>query len=205
MEIVCIKSKFLGGSFDQNTYVVTKGKEALIVDASAEPEEVLLAVGKRKVVGIILSHIHFDHIWNLQKYLDLFNAKVYVCKNQEQGFIDGNLNASLSFGIDFSADIDEQKIGYLKPKMKLGNFEPEIIFTPGHSADSVCVKLGDVLFCGDTLFYDGVGRTDLTGGDHEELVKSLEKIGNLNFKTALPGHSFALDRTRAELIIKRYK
>ena len=69
MEIVCLKSKFLHNLFDQNTYVVKCGDEALLVDAGAEVEDVKQVVESRKVVGILITHIHFDHIWNLKKYI----------------------------------------------------------------------------------------------------------------------------------------
>jgi len=66
----------------------------------------------------------------------------------------------------------------------------EIIHTPGHSKGGVCIKVNDFLFSGDTLFSNSVGRTDLFGGDHEELVKSIkEKLMVLSDEiTVFPGH-----------------
>ena len=66
----------------------------------------------------------------------------------------------------------------------------KVFHTPGHSEGSICLfdEKSGVMISGDTVFMEGVGRTDLPGGSEEDLVKSMEKILNLNPKMILPGH-----------------
>ncbi|MFA5856487.1 MAG: MBL fold metallo-hydrolase [Candidatus Pacearchaeota archaeon] len=71
--------------------------------------------------------------------------------------------------------------------LKIDEFE--IIKTPGHTYDSICVLYKDILFSGDTLFHDGgIGRTDFPESDDEEMKKSLKKLSKIKYKKLCPGH-----------------
>jgi glyoxylase-like metal-dependent hydrolase (beta-lactamase superfamily II) len=74
--------------------------------------------------------------------------------------------------------------------MSIGAFEFDVIHTPGHTQDGCCFLFEDVCFCGDTIFAGSVGRTDLPGGNHKQLINSIhEKILTLPPSTFLfPGH-----------------
>ena len=74
-------------------------------------------------------------------------------------------------------------------RLTLGELTIEVLHTPGHSKGSVTLRVGDVLFTGDTLFAGSCGRTDLAGGSYEEILASLKRLGELegNFHV-LPGH-----------------
>ena len=95
-KITTIKSKFLRNIFDQNTYVLTKGNEVVIVDAGAELEDVISEVQNKKVLAVFLTHIHFDHVWNLEKYVEKFDCDVYVVEGCRKKCF--NNNAS-EFGV----------------------------------------------------------------------------------------------------------
>jgi glyoxylase-like metal-dependent hydrolase (beta-lactamase superfamily II) len=73
--------------------------------------------------------------------------------------------------------------------VQVGPLTVEVLNTPGHTKGSVTLKVGDVLFTGDTLFRGSMGRTDLPGGSYEQLMKSLGKLGKLpgDYKV-YPGH-----------------
>ena len=74
-----------------------------------------------------------------------------------------------------------------------------MLHTPGHSKGSVTLKVGDVLFCGDTLFAGSCGRTDLAGGSYDEIMASLKKLGELPGDCHVcPGHDVTstLERER---------
>lgn len=188
MEIKTIKSKFLRNMFDQNTYVLINKNDAVIIDAGAELDDVVQAVGNKKVQAILLTHIHFDHVWNLEEYVVRFDAPVFVVQGQEKRFDDSALNASMILRQDMRFNIDQTKIKYYAEKLKLGSFDFDVIFSPGHSDDSVCLLVDGQLFSGDTLFDGGVGRTDLPDGSEKKLLESLEKIKQLKFERAYPGH-----------------
>lgn len=89
----------------------------------------------------------------------------------------GNLELFSNAEIFDSSNINQLKIKSIKA-----------IKTPGHSEESLCFLYKDILFSGDTLFYDGIGRTDLPGGNEKEMEKSLEKLKKLNYKILCPGH-----------------
>ena len=73
--------------------------------------------------------------------------------------------------------------------MGIGSFTLHVIFTPGHTAGSVCVRLGSLLFTGDTLFAGDIGRTDLFGGDEQQMKASLKKLAQLPHDLKIyPGH-----------------
>jgi glyoxylase-like metal-dependent hydrolase (beta-lactamase superfamily II) len=80
----------------------------------------------------------------------------------------------------------------------------DVFFTPGHSADSVCILFGDTLFSGDTIFADGVGRTDLYDSDNNKMVESLKTILNLNFVNLYSGHYDKTTKEKAKKIIEYY-
>ena len=202
MEIIQLKSKFLMGSFEQNTYVLKNKNKAFIIDAGAEVEDIKNALGKAKACFICITHLHFDHIWNLEKYIQEFDLPVYICAGAEKAFLNPELNASKSLDLKFN--ISQKNIKYYAKKLSSDGFQIEVIETPGHSFDSVCLLVDKNLFCGDTLFVDGVGRTDFEGGSFDSLKVSLEKILNTKFDMAFSGHYEPFDKTIAEKIIRYY-
>ena len=187
-EILTIKSKFMKNLFDHNTYVLLSQNHAVIIDAGAEIEDVKEVVQNRKVLAVLFTHLHFDHTWNIEKYIDEFKCDVYVANNQENRFNNIDLNASYMVRQNITKNVDKKFIKYYAEKLNIGEFEFEIVSTPGHSEDGVCIKYGENLFTGDTVFADGVGRTDLKDSNPFELKDSLIKISKIDFKTVFPGH-----------------
>lgn len=188
MEVKQIKSKFLRNIFDQNTYVVTNENEAVIIDAGAEPDDVKAALCGKKVLAVLITHLHFDHIWNLEKYISEFDCDVFIQSGAEDKFSDPGKNASHLISRRMTINIAKNRIKYYAEKSKIGKFDVEVFKTPGHSSDSVCIKIGDYLFTGDTVFSDAIGRTDFYDGNSEEMLESLRKIAGIKFKIACPGH-----------------
>lgn len=203
-KVICLKSKFLYGLMNQNTYVLTNGKEAVIIDAGAEIDDVKNAVGKAKVVAILMTHLHFDHFWNLESYLKEFDASVYISKGAENKFVDSRLNAAYLVNIQKRVEIAQNRIKYYANKLTLGGFNAEIFKTPGHSEDSVSVFIDDKLFTGDTIFSDCVGRTDLPDSNNEELLESLKTIKKINYLTAFPGHNESASKNQIDETIGFY-
>ncbi len=187
-EIKTLTSRFLKNIFDQKTYVLSNKKEAVIVDAGAELEDVIEETKGKNVLAILLTHAHFDHTWNLQKYIEHFDVDVYVCAGEEKRFENVNLNASFMVRENIVQNIPKNNIKYYSEKLKIGSFDFDIIFTPGHTSDGVCILWQKNLFSGDTVFADGVGRTDLADSNPFELVNSLKKIEQLDFEMCYPGH-----------------
>lgn len=202
MEIILLKSKFLRNLFDQNTYVLKNGGNAIIVDAGAELEDVKNTLQGAKVQAVLMTHLHFDHIWNIEQYLNEFDCKVYICKGAEEKFSDPEKNASSIMRNKFVRNVPKEKIAFYDgDKLEIGEFEVGVFYTPGHSADCVCLKVDNALFSGDTLFAGGIGRTDLYDSDNEAMRKSLKQIREIDFDVYYSGHGEPADKSQAKKVI----
>ena len=181
MKVKRIESEFLCS----NTFIVTEGEQCLIVDAGVKPEVVKKATKNRNVVGVILTHGHFDHVFYAEEYKKLFDCPIYISK---QGKITA-MDKDLSYGDDFRIKqeglfnvFDVDKI------FKCGDFQIQVIKTPGHCTGCVCYLIDGHLFAGDTLFKTGIGRCDLLNSNKEDMLESLKKLQGLKFKTLHSGH-----------------
>lgn len=188
MEVKTIKAKFLKGIMDQNTYLVLGEKEAILIDAGAEIQDIQNELCGRKLKMVLMTHLHFDHIWNLDKIVTTFNVPVYICSGEEKRFSDDKLNASVLVRKSVVKNIDQKYIKYYAENLKTEEFSVGVINTPGHTKDSVCLLINDYLFSGDTKFAYGIGRTDLLDSDESEMVESLRKLKNIKYSVLCPGH-----------------
>lgn len=142
----------------------------------------------KDVKQIINTHGHFDHIGGNGYFL---NAKVAIHENEAKILEKGDQKLS-------NADFFEGKVYPRKPdqvlkegdKVTAGKMELEVMHTPGHSPGSICLydKKSKIMFSGDTFFSDGVGRTDIPGGDPGALEESLQKLSKVDAQKILPGH-----------------
>ncbi len=183
----------ISDNLESNVFVVTEKGEALIIDAGARLEEVEKAVMKNRVVGILLTHGHYDHCFYVLEYAKKFNCPVITEVHGIKTMGDPKLNYSESISI--KADSHFVKISR-DEDINLGHFVIHAFMTPGHSPCGVSYLIGNDLFAGDTVFYRGIGRTDLAGSDEKKMLESLKKIMGIKFKTLHSGHS--LDSTWEE-------
>ena len=174
MKITCMPSGPLG----VNTYLVVdeETKEGFIVDPGGYNPKLTKKVSDEgiEIKYIVLTHGHADHISGVNEHLDDFpDAKVVVHTNEKPMLEDPRANQSLMFGSAqtvngdiFVNDGDELEVGNLKLKF---------IFTPGHTPGGMCiyVESEDVLFSGDTLFRQSIGRTDFPGGSFRDLADAV--------------------------------
>ena len=204
MEIITIVSKFLRNLFNQNTYVLKKDNSALIIDAGAELEDIKKAVAGCKVEAILMTHLHFDHIWNIEQYLAEFDCNVYVCKGAEDKFSDYKKNASSVMRNSIERKVDKSRISYYEDSLKFDGFDIEVYFTPGHCKDCVCLKIENSLFSGDTIFAQSIGRTDIIDSDNNEMKESLRLIEKIDFDIYYPGHNESATKQQAIKVINYY-
>jgi glyoxylase-like metal-dependent hydrolase (beta-lactamase superfamily II) len=162
--------------YSSNAYVI-RGEKTLVIDPGCG--DVDYGIKADDVDAVLLTHNHFDHSANARLF---GNAEVFAHEKDIAGLVTGFGIYAESFGETFSP----LRVKPLPEKI----FGLDVIFTPGHTPGSVCFleKNEEVLFSGDTVFADGVGRTDLLGGDGRTLFKSLEKIESLAFSHLMPGH-----------------
>lgn len=156
-----------------NCYLLISEKETAVIDPVAGLKEILKEIGERKLNYIILTHFHWDHTLGAPKLKEKTGAKILIHKD-EKNFIKFKVDKFLEEG-------DE---------IKIGDSSLKVIHTPGHTKGSICLMGEKVMFAGDTIFADGIGRTDLPGGSKEEMERSLEKLSKI-LKPGMkiyPGH-----------------
>ena len=148
-----------------NTYLVGNEQEFVIIDPSVDIRNILYIIRKKfaksKLLGIILTHGHYDHFVSIEDVQKVFNAPVYISKEDFPKLTNLNLSCGFFFGITSLPKITNILI--LPQELKLGNLDFKVINTPGHTNGSVCLKIEDALFTGDTLFGMNVQHNMETG------------------------------------------
>lgn len=182
------------GMFESNCYIVGENGEGVIIDAGVRAEEVKAAVLEAglKIKYIILTHRHCDHIVAVDELRDSLGARAAIHREDAGGLTNPRLNLSSLVGtpeVYKAAEVVLEDGDVLEA----GGLKYEIIHTPGHSSGGICVKVGSLLFTGDTLFKNSVGRTDLGDGDQRKLLSSIQdKLLILDDSTEVyPGHGGA--------------
>ncbi|MBR6510316.1 MAG: MBL fold metallo-hydrolase [Clostridia bacterium] len=173
-----------------NCYLIKTEKAAIVIDPGYKNEKIdeFLLENKDKERLILLTHAHFDHIGALPALRDKTGVKIAIGEDENELLADGSLNLSDRFHAHippFSADV------FLKDSEELviGDIKIKTIFTPGHTKGSVCYLIENVLFSGDTLFYESVGRTDFPTSDFSKLASSVKKLYTLPDETVVfSGH-----------------
>jgi len=152
--------KVVVGELDCNCYILDINNKVLVIDPGDEVDKIIDTIGNRNVVGIIITHYHFDHIGALSELKSKYNACVYDINNMNKG------------------------------ENKIDNFIFDVIYTPGHKEDAITIYFKDenVMFTGDFIFRDSVGRCDLPGGNPMQMINSIEKIKKYEDALIYPGH-----------------
>lgn len=185
------------GPLQTNCYIVYQENDCLIIDPGEEGKKLINLLEKRKVKpqAILLTHAHFDHIGAVDTVRDHYQIPVYIHRKEEKWLLDPSLNGSKSFMMPIQTTVKAADFFFEKEeKYKLGDFSFEVFETPGHSPGSVSFyfEKAEFVVSGDALFQRSIGRTDLQGGNHEQLIRSIhEKLLVLPEQTlVLPGHGF---------------
>ncbi len=184
--------KFITGPIETNTYIVRGDKDrCLVVDPSSGCEEVTGFVEREGLFpeAILLTHAHFDHTMGIPEFQSIYpGLEVYVHRAELMLLTNAGINGSVMMGKPFTYNGNTHDL--TEGKMKIGSFETEVFFVPGHSPGGVAFKFDDFLLCGDILFAGSIGRSDFPGGDGELLIKGIkEKLLVLSEKTVVcPGH-----------------
>ena len=151
--------RIITGDIEENCYVIENEKHSLIVDPGDDFDKIVKEV-TLPVLGVLITHRHFDHIGALEKVLDKYKCQMF----------------------DYYSTDEED--------FKIFDFNFSVIHTPGHTEDSVCYYFYNdkIMFTGDFLFKESIGRTDL-GGNDIDMRKSIEKIKKYDKDIIIyPGH-----------------
>lgn len=169
------------GPIQTNAYVLYNDKkEAVIFDPGAEGQALVEWLNKKelKPVAILLTHAHFDHIGAVDEVRDAFNCPVYLHDKEADWLLDPALNGSSRLtGRTITTARTADHLLDKQTTLTLGDFTFSLFHTPGHSPGSISYyyKEEDIIFSGDVLFQQGIGRTDLVGGNQDVLLQSIHQ------------------------------
>lgn len=149
------------GELETNCYIISKDNKAIIIDPGDESLKISSYIKEKNytVEKILITHHHFDHIGALNELKELYNVEVIDYSTKERNF--------------------------------RGLFNFSIIENPGHTYDSITFYFPNehIMFIGDFIFKNGIGRTDLPTGNNNEMLKSLYMMRQFPRETLIyPGH-----------------
>ena len=177
------------GVYSTNCYLIydEKSQKAVLIDPAVYDAKIMDVISSKglSLEYIILTHGHFDHILGANTFREKTGAKI-AAHELETEYLE-NPDKSMSGGETISADILLKENDILT----FGDISFKVIHTPGHTKGSCCLvcESEKVMFSGDTLFKNGVGRYDLYGGKYNALMESLQKLKSIKEDYKIyPGH-----------------
>lgn len=185
--------KFTVGNFAVNNYLVhsSGSKQAILFDASDQPEIILKKIGELglQLIYLVNTHGHADHIFGNEVILRETGAKLLIHELDAPYLSDPNLNLSFFFGGKLHSPPADRLL-LEGDKIRVEGLEFTVLHTPGHTPGHITLVLDNHAFVGDVIFQGSIGRTDLPGASTQQLISTIrEKIYVLPEDTILyPGH-----------------
>lgn len=198
-------SKLVSNLLDSNTFILQKDSEVLIIDCGCKLDLVKRFVGGKKVAGILLTHGHYDHALYCNEYAKEFDCDIYANEN-----IVTTMSDPQAFYSEDGSNINEFchfKFLNKDGQFEIGNFEIECFSLPGHSPCCEGYLIEGNFFVGDFLFAKSFGRVDFVNSDKQDMLKSFEKVKNIEFNKVFSGHgeeSTKEDQIRNLSLYKRF-
>src|ERR1051326_430547 len=174
---------FVFNPFQENTYILfDETKDCIIIDPGcsnqSEQGEIIEFIKNEnlKPVKLLNTHCHVDHVFGNSFIAKKYNLGLEIHK-KDLGVLHSLPQVSHLYGLNAEPSVEPSKFLEEGDKVKFGNSELDILFTPGHSPGSICFVSHEEKFVigGDVLFYGSIGRTDLPGGNHQELLKNIRR------------------------------
>ena len=166
------------GPLFSNCYIIydDKAKQGAVIDPGDDAEDILEAVKNLgiKIKYILATHGHFDHVGAVAPLKKKFNAE-FLAHKGDFFFLEDGVNAAHRWGIDIAKPPKPDRFIEDGDKIKVGEFELEVLHTPGHSPGGVSFLIDRMVFGGDTLFQGSIGRTDFRKGSFEVIANSIRK------------------------------
>jgi len=165
------------GPIQANCFILgcEETQNAVVIDPGGDTDRILmtLAQEKLKVIYILNTHGHFDHVAGNRKMKEVTGAKLMI-HPLDAPMLDQLSIGAAAFGLsaENSPPADEDLND--GDTLKFGNHELKVVHTPGHSPGGVAFAIQNYLFVGDTLFAGSIGRTDLPGGDFNTLITNVK-------------------------------
>ena len=192
-----IVKTFDNNDMGQNIYLYYdhKSREGVLIDSGCSESDknaiaAFIAKNNITVKGILLTHGHYDHIIAVDE-MRLLTSTV-VCSHEKEKEILENPNLNLSVNMGMNLSVTPENFFADGDVFQVGDTTLKVLHTPGHTPGGVCYfdEKNGILFSGDTLFEESIGRSDFPSGDHQTLLESImEKLITLPDNTKVyPGH-----------------
>jgi len=168
------------GPFMVNTYLLVndENKKAIIIDPGSGIDPVLDKIRQdgTELAAVLCTHAHIDHVGGVPRIKEQFDAPVYI-NDGEKEIVDSLTEQARMFGLQFNEKIQADENLPEKGEIEIAGISMKLLYTPGHSPGSVSLYLADpgVVFSGDALFNMSIGRTDLPGGNYQQLITSIKE------------------------------
>lgn len=185
--------KIIVGPFIENCYLINRkeSKDCFLIDPGYESSKLLDKISSYgfDLKFVMVTHGHADHIGAIAKLNQEYEFEVFLGEG-DQDLYENPDKWITDFFPEFESPPKKYSIIRNDKKMKIDDLNIDVIVTPGHTSGSLCYKLANYIFTGDTLFKNSIGRYDLPGGDKDKELSSI-KTKLLTLKQdciVLPGH-----------------
>ncbi|MCJ7604592.1 MAG: MBL fold metallo-hydrolase, partial [Dehalococcoidales bacterium] len=194
---------------DSNTYVI-KGSPGVIIDPGSSrylPALIhamkLDGIEPEDIGTILNTHLHGDHCGANEGFKEFSGARIALHPVQKENYRTVVVEAARLFGMPPDEFTEDDILE--GDTLTIGDVKIDMLPSPGHSPDSVCYYLRDekLLVCGDVIFEMNTGRTDLPGGNGEQLKVSIERLSQLVIEGLFPGHMGAV--TGQEKVVANFQ
>ena len=180
------------GELDTNCYIVwDDNRVAMVVDPADEAEKILAVIEAEQlsVSAVVLTHVHFDHLLAAEEVCAATGAPLCVGRGDEDALTDSVRNLSSVFQMGAPVSLKADRLLRDGDELAAGELTFTVLETPGHTPGCICLMGDGVLFAGDTLFYDSIGRVDFPGSDVPSMLASLRRLAALPAElTVYSGH-----------------
>lgn len=158
-------------------------RQGVLIDPGDEIQQLLDAVAAHglRVEHVLLTHAHVDHVAGAARAKAALGAQIHLHR-ADLPLYEAVLKQAAFFGLEVEAPPPVDRFYGAGDRVRFGRYEAEVLHTPGHSPGGVCLLVGGEgeparrVFVGDTLFAGSIGRTDLPGGDHATLIRSIRDV-----------------------------
>lgn len=178
------------GAWKAECYALTNEAGTVVLDPGAEPQRILRWLGDKKVVGIILTHCHSDHIGAVNELVEAYGCWVACGVDDVDGVADVHRSGFDEEGIDYTVDQVDRALEE-GDVVTWGGDSLTVLHTPGHTPGSICLRSEDqkVMFSGDMLFQGAIGSTAFVLGNDADMVRSCARLTELDPALSVyPGH-----------------